>query len=173
MLRGRVNVVLEETERDLPFIEFSPSSAGGYLITVPEVRLTMGERTEKDRIVRLDVYTLTITFTVPEDGGERNCYVYARAAGRALKENPTLDGAADRAFLFRKEYRAPKRAGMGEPWEVVLTLWTLPRKSRPRKGLQRKARRICMGKSEDLQRKARFFTPRDCQAIPGGKKCAL
>jgi hypothetical protein len=26
-----------------------------------------------------------------------------------------------------------------------------------REGLQRKARRICMGKSEDLERKARFF----------------
>jgi hypothetical protein len=27
----------------------------------------------------------------------------------------------------------------------------------PRKGLQRKAHRICIGKSEDLERKARFF----------------
>jgi hypothetical protein len=28
-----------------------------------------------------------------------------------------------------------------------------------RKGLERKAHRICIGKSEDLQRKARFFCP--------------
>jgi hypothetical protein len=35
-----------------------------------------------------------------------------------------------------------------------------------RKGLQRKAHRLCIGKAEDLQRKARFFTPR-------GKKCAI
>jgi hypothetical protein len=27
----------------------------------------------------------------------------------------------------------------------------------PRKGLQRKAHRICIGKSEDFERKARFF----------------
>jgi hypothetical protein len=86
------------------------------------VRLTTGERTEKDRITGLEAYTLTITFTVPENGGEKNCYAYAGAVERALGENPTLGGAADRAFLFKKEYRAPERAGMGEPWEAVLTL---------------------------------------------------
>jgi hypothetical protein len=29
----------------------------------------------------------------------------------------------------------------------------------PRQGLERKAHRICIGKSEDLERKARFFCP--------------
>jgi hypothetical protein len=122
LLAGRVNGILEEAERAVPLVEFSPLPSGGYLITVPKVRLASGERTEKDRIIGLDVYTLTITFTVPEKDGERNCYTYAGAVEWALRENPTLDGVADRVFLFRKEYRAPKRADMGEPWELVLTL---------------------------------------------------
>jgi hypothetical protein len=122
MLCGKVNDVLEVAERAMPLIEFPSSLPGGYLITTPEVRLAVGERTEKDRIIGLDVYSLTITFTVPESGGERNCYAYAGAVEQALREDPALDGTADRAFLFKKEYRAPKRAGIGEPWELVLTL---------------------------------------------------
>jgi hypothetical protein len=113
---------LEDAERAVPLVEFSPSPPGGYLITAPEVRLVTGERTEKDRIIGLDVYSLTVTFTVPENGGERNCYAYAGAVERALREDPTLSGTADRAFLFKKEYHAPKRPDMGEPWELVLTL---------------------------------------------------
>jgi hypothetical protein len=122
LLAGRVNEILEEAERAVPPASFSSSPPGGYLITTPELRLATGERTEKDRIVGLDVYTLTITFTVPENGGECNCYAYAGAVERALRENPTLSGVADRAFLFKKEYRAPKRPDMWEPWELVLTL---------------------------------------------------
>jgi hypothetical protein len=122
LLAGRVNELLEEAERAVPPVEFSHSPIGGYVVTAPEVRLAVGERTEKDRITGLDVYTLTVTFTVPENDGEKNCYAYAGAVERALREDPTLDGTADRVFLFKKEYRAPKRAGMGEPWELVLTL---------------------------------------------------
>jgi hypothetical protein len=122
MLAGRVNELLEEAERAVPPVEFSPSLPGGYLITAPEVRLATGERTEKDRVVGLDVYSLTVTFTVPEKSGERNCYAYAGAVEQALRENPTLSGVADRAFLFKKEYRTPKRPDMGEPWKLVLTL---------------------------------------------------
>jgi hypothetical protein len=39
---------------------------------------------------------------------------------------------------------------------LVANLHSQIRSLRTRKGLQRKARRICMGKSEDLERKARF-----------------
>jgi hypothetical protein len=122
LLAGRVNELLEEAERAVPPVEFLHSPAGGGFVTTPEIRLAMGERTEKDRITGLDVYSLTITFTVPENDGERNCWAYAGAVERALREDPTLSGVADRAFLFKKEYRAPKRAGMGEAWELVLTL---------------------------------------------------
>jgi hypothetical protein len=67
---------------------------------VPVIAFSSCERTEKERIVRLDAYSLTVAFTVPEwPGGERNCYAYASSAATALRKNPALGGAASRAEL--------------------------------------------------------------------------
>jgi hypothetical protein len=78
---------------------------------------------EKERIIRLDAYTLTITFTVPEHpAGERNCYAYASSVATALRENPTLSGVVDRAELTGKKYVPPKQSGTGGDWGMVLTL---------------------------------------------------
>jgi hypothetical protein len=119
LLAWTVNDILEESGLSIPLIECPAlNTAGGYSVTVPDVRLTMAERTEKDRIIRLDAYTLTVTFSLPEQDGERNCYAYAGAVEKALKMNPTLDGAA----LVKKEYRGPRHSGTGEDWEAVLTL---------------------------------------------------
>jgi hypothetical protein len=121
LLSGRVNELLEETEYPIPPIEFG-SYRGGSAV-VPVVALSTCERSEKERIVRLDAYTLTITFTVPEwPGGERNCYAYASSVATALKENLTLAGAADRVVLTGKKYVPPKQSGTGGDWEAVLTL---------------------------------------------------
>jgi hypothetical protein len=90
---------------------------------VPAISLTTCERSEKERIVRLDAYTLAITFTVPEwPGGERNCYAYAASVSTALRENSTLDRVADRAELTGKNYIPPKQNGTGGDWEAVLAL---------------------------------------------------
>jgi hypothetical protein len=87
------------------------------------LRLSVCERTEKERIVWVEAYSLTITFTVPEyPEGERNCYAYAWAVDRALGEDPALGGAASRAVLTGKKYVPPKCAGTGGDWETVLTL---------------------------------------------------
>jgi hypothetical protein len=92
-------------------------------VVVPVITLSTCERSEKERIVRLDAYTLTIAFTVPEwPGGERNCYAYASSVATALGENPTLGGIADRAVLTGKKYVPPKQGGTGGDWEVVMTL---------------------------------------------------
>ena len=121
LLSGRVNKLLEETEYPIPPIEFG-NYRGGSVIA-PVIALSTGERSEKERIIRLDAYTLTITFTVPEHPeGERNGYAYAWAAATALGENPTLGGAVDRAVLTGKKYVPPKQGGTGGDWEVVLTL---------------------------------------------------
>jgi hypothetical protein len=123
LLAWTVNDILAESELSIPLIECPAlNTAGGYSVTVPAVRLTAGERTEKDRIIRLDAYTLTVTFSLPGQDGERNCYAYAGAVEKALNMNPTLDGVADRAVLVKKEYKAPKHAGTGEGWEAVLTV---------------------------------------------------
>jgi hypothetical protein len=120
LLKGRVNELLEETEYPTPPVEF-----GTYRGTavVPAISLSTCERSEKERIIRLDAYTLTVTFTVPEHPArERNCYAYAGAVATALGEDPALGGAASRAELTGKKYKAPKNPGTGESWEVVLTL---------------------------------------------------
>ena len=121
LLAGRVNELLGETEYPIPIIEFAKYRSGSTV--VPAIALSTCERSEKERIVRLDVYTLTITFTVSEQpAGERNCYAYAASVAAALKENPTLGGVVDRVELAGKKYSPPKCAGTGADWRVTLTL---------------------------------------------------
>ena len=122
LLSGPVNELLGETEYPVPPIEFGRSLTGGHTVT-PVLRLSTCERSEKERIIRLEAYTLTVTFTVPEHpAGERNCYAYASSVATALKENPTLGGTVDRAELTGKKYVSPKQIGTGGDWEVILTL---------------------------------------------------
>jgi hypothetical protein len=126
VLLGRVNEMLGEMERTVPLVEFGDYRGGSAV--VPVVGLVGCERSEKERIIRLDAYTLTITFTVPEHPsdqrsvGERNCYAYAASVATALGENPTLSGAASRAVLTGKKYTPPKHPGTWEGWEIILTL---------------------------------------------------
>jgi hypothetical protein len=121
LLLGRVNALLGEAEYPIPPIELG-SYRGGSAV-VPVISLSTCERSEKERIIRLDAYTLTVTFTVPEHPeGERNCYAYASSVATALGENPTLGGVASRAELTGKKYIPPKQAGTGGDWTLVLSL---------------------------------------------------
>jgi hypothetical protein len=121
MLSGRVNELLGEIEYPIPAIELG-SYRGGSAV-VPVIVLSTCERSEKERIIRLDAYTLTIAFTVPEyPEGERNCDAYAGAVAAALEEDPTLGGIASRAVLTGKKYSPPKQNGSGGDWGVILTL---------------------------------------------------
>jgi hypothetical protein len=124
LLSGRVNELLGETEYPIPPIEFGSYRGGSF--TAPVISLSTCERSEKERIVRLDAYTLAIAFTVPEwPGGERNCYAYAASVAMALGENPTLGGVASRAELAGKKYSPPKQNGIGGEWEVELKIRVL------------------------------------------------
>jgi hypothetical protein len=121
LLTGRVNELLGETEYPIPPVEFG-TYRGGSVVS-PAITLSTCERSEKERIVRLDAYTLTITFAVPEHpAGEWNCYAYASSVAVALGEDPTLGGAASRAVLTGKKYAPPKQSGTGGDWEAILTL---------------------------------------------------
>jgi hypothetical protein len=122
VLLGRVNELLGEAEFLIPPIEFTHTPNGGYYAVTPELSVSTCERSEKDRIVLLDAYKATVAFTIPEQNGERNCYAYAGTVDRVLREDPTLGGTADYALLVKKEYKAPKRPGTGEPWEVELQI---------------------------------------------------
>jgi hypothetical protein len=110
LLAGRVNELLGEMECTIPPIEFGQSGYtglsgefrqgrnstafyGGGSTVVPVIALSACERSEKERIIWLDAYTLTVSFTVPEHPeGERNCYAYAAAVDKALREDPVLGG---------------------------------------------------------------------------------
>jgi hypothetical protein len=121
LLAGRVNEILGETEFPVPIIEFG--GFGGGSVVAPVISLSICERTEKERVIRLDAYALTITFALPENpDGELFCYAYASAVDRALGEDPALDGVASRATLTGKKYVPPKHAGTGEGWGLVLSL---------------------------------------------------
>jgi hypothetical protein len=121
LLAGRVNELLRETDCPIPPVEFGNYRGGSAVI--PVIALSTCERSEKERVVHLDAYSLTVTFTVPEHPvGERNCYAYASSVASALGEDPTLGGIADRAELTGKKYAPPKQSGTGGNWEIMLTL---------------------------------------------------
>jgi hypothetical protein len=121
LLLGRVNELLGEAEFAVPLVEFGRYRGGD--VVVPVVGLSTGERMEKERIVRAEVYSLTIGFVVPDmPEGERRCYAYAAAVATALGEDPTLDGVADRAEMTGKRYDPPKQPGAGGNWELALSL---------------------------------------------------
>ena len=120
MLTGRVNELLGDAEFVIPLIEFGNYSGN---VVVPAATLFSCERSEKERIIKLDAYSLTITFTLPETpDSELHCYVYAWAVCKAFEENITLGGVVDRAVISGKKYIQPKKANCGQGWEVVLTL---------------------------------------------------
>jgi hypothetical protein len=64
LLKGRVNELLGETEYPIPPVEFGNYRGGS--VVVPVIALSTCERSEKERIVRLDAYALTITWKKAE-----------------------------------------------------------------------------------------------------------
>jgi len=121
LLVGRVNVLLNDLQLAIPPVDLSDYKGGAAV--VPVIALAMCERTEKERIILLDAYSLTITFNVPETGdSELICYAYSSAVGRALGENPSLGGVVDRVVVSGKKYVPPKVANCGMEWQVIITL---------------------------------------------------
>jgi hypothetical protein len=121
LLLGRVNELLRETECPIPPVELGNYQGGSAV--VPVISLSACERSEKERIVIQDAYTLVISLQVPDGSdAERNVYAYGWAADLAVAGDRTLGGIVDRAVLTGKKYRAPKAPYCGENWEVVITL---------------------------------------------------
>ena len=121
MLTGRVNELLGESEYQIPLVEFGNYQSGNSI--APGITLSSCERTEKERIIRLDSYSLTITFSLPEmPESELYCYAYSGAVSRAVYDDPTLGGVVDRAVVTGKKYLAPKKPHCGENWEVQISL---------------------------------------------------
>ena len=105
LLDGRVNELLREMEFAVPVIEFGDYCGGGVI--APAIALSTCERSEKERIIRLDAYALTISFEFPETPeSELHCYAYASAVCKAVAEDPALGGIADRAVVTGKKYKS-------------------------------------------------------------------
>jgi hypothetical protein len=121
LLAGRVNEIFSGWELLIPVVEFSKFQ--NKFVVSPVVSLSGCERTEKERLIKIDVYSVSITFTLQEhEDGELYCYGYAYAFEKALKENVTLGGIADRAVISGKKYIPPKKLNCGEGWGLVLTM---------------------------------------------------
>ena len=119
LLTGLVNELLGKAQYAIPIVEIG-NYAGSSVIN-PTITLYSCERSEKERIINIDAYSLTVTFNVPETpDSELHCYVYAWAVCRAMEQNPTLGGVVDRAVLTGKKYIKPKKADCGQDWEITL-----------------------------------------------------
>jgi len=121
LLTGKVNELLGDTEYHIPLIEFSDYKGGSAVS--PVISFSSCEQSEKERIIRLDTYSLTITFSlVDTPDSELHCYAYSGAIGRAFFDNPTLGGVVDRAVITNKKYTAPKNPHCGEGWGLTISL---------------------------------------------------
>ena len=121
LLVGRVNEILSKADYALPVIEFGDYKSG--LTVAPVIVLSVCEQTEKERIIRLDAYSLTIALSMPETPeGELYCYAYSGAVGRAVYDDPTLGGVVDRAMITGRKYIVPKKQNCGEGWQLVISM---------------------------------------------------
>jgi len=121
LLTGRVNELLNDLQLNIPNVDLSDYKGGSAV--VPVIALSMCERTEKERIILQDAYTLTITFNVPETGeSELVCYAYSSTVCKAFAEETTLGGVVDRVIVIGKKYIPPKVANCGMDWQVVICL---------------------------------------------------
>jgi len=116
-----INGFLIDVKQPVPPVEFG-DYVGNYAVS-PVITLSTCERSEKERIIQLDTYSLTVTFTLPETAeSESYCYVYSGAVSKAVFENPTLGGIVDRAVITQKKYLSPKKPNCGEGWRLEVSL---------------------------------------------------
>jgi hypothetical protein len=121
MLAGRVNEIIADWQFLIPVIEFGAYTSNS--VVTPVITLSGCEQTEKERIIRLEVYLLTVSFSLPEmPESELYCYAYSAAVGKALGEDATLGGIVDRAVISSKKYTPPKAKNCGEGWGVSISL---------------------------------------------------
>ena len=121
LLTGKFNDILREFDFQIPFVEFGIFR--GVNVIAPLVSLASCEQTEKERIVKQDTYTVTVTFPVLDTvESELFCYAYAAAFQKALCDDVTLGGVADRAVITNKKYVQPKKVNCGMDWELIISL---------------------------------------------------
>jgi len=118
---GRINEIMCDWNFLIPLFEISDYI--GTTAVTPSVFLTSCEQTEKERIIKIDAYAITITITLPETfESELYCYGYAHAFEKALNEDVTLGGVVDKTVITNKKYIPPKKPNCGMEWELIISL---------------------------------------------------
>jgi hypothetical protein len=113
LLSGGVNFYLNELDETVPLFEIEKCrSLGGYGVKA-DIDISECELSDKERIIKLQAYTLTITFCVKGFEHKRLLYIYAYAIEKAIADDPTFGGVADRVAVTHKKYSAE---------QVVITL---------------------------------------------------
>jgi len=121
LLTGKFNDCLREFDFQIPLVELGIFR--GVNVIAPLIALSSCEQTEKERIVKQDTYTATVTFPVLDTiESELFCFAYADTFSKALCDDVTLGGIADRAVITSKKYVPPKKANCGMDWETVINL---------------------------------------------------
>ena len=121
LLTGRVNEKLNDYQFFFPLVELG--EYGGSSAITPVVTISSCERTEKERIIKQDAYSITIIFTIPENpDSELYCYAYSTAFEKTLNEDVTLGGVADRAVITGKKYKPPEKPNCGGNWQLVISM---------------------------------------------------
>jgi len=121
LLTVKVNKIIEKWDFFLPLVEIGKYS--GSNVVNPIIFLSSCEQTEKERIIKIDSYSLTITFTVPETPDcELYCYGYSNAFDKALSLDKTLGGIVQCATITGTKYIPPKKPNCGMFWVMVISL---------------------------------------------------
>jgi hypothetical protein len=118
LLGGAVNFYLNELDETVPLFEIDVRhKLGGYGV-VPDIDISECELSDKERVIKLQAYTLKISFCVKGSENKRLLYIYAYAIEQAINDDPTFGSVADRVTLTHKKY-FQKDTGT---WDVVITL---------------------------------------------------
>jgi hypothetical protein len=115
LLLSGVNDFLEGIDDDVPALEgpgFGSRSPGAV------VEFAAAERTEKERIVRMDAYTVKITI----NAAASFCYRYAYALDKAIEADWTLGGLAERIQFEKRVYKKTINGGGNPACKAVFNL---------------------------------------------------
>jgi len=100
LLLGDVNEALVGLQRQVALFERRRGGSLGGFGCQAEVALLDVERTEKERFLKIDAFTVTVEFaaSLPD------CYVYAWALDEALRQDATLGGLVDNVVFVSRRY---------------------------------------------------------------------
>jgi hypothetical protein len=121
LLSSRMNELLGQLDYPIPYVEFGTYS--GDSIVSPKIAITVCGRTEKERLILLDAYTLSITFNLPETPDSvLFTFAYSCASNKVFTDDPTLGGIVDRVVIMEEKIIPPKTPNCGQEWQVAITL---------------------------------------------------